>query len=229
MTPQVPTGPKNLIYKVAKLLQQEHGITQGVDFKINKRIPVAAGLAGGSSNAATALMGLNKLWKIGLKQSKLLQYGSQIGSDVPFFLHDCSWALGTERGDKLKRLNIEPKYWHILIVPRMKMYSGEVFTHLNLQLTNKGDDVNILIRSLKKYNILKAKEQIFNDLESSILKICPNLLNIKKRLQQNNAGGVIFSGSGPSVFGLTTSKKEAESLKTIFSRRYSKVFVVKTR
>src|SRR6185436_451831 len=100
--PQVPTGPKNLVYKAAALLKQDFGIKQGVHITICKNIPVAAGLAGGSSNAATVLQGLNKLWNLKLTKTRLAAYAARIGSDVAFFLYDCSWALGTGRGEVIE-------------------------------------------------------------------------------------------------------------------------------
>ena len=251
--PHVPTGPKNLVYKVAQLLQQDYNVPYGVDIKIKKRIPVAAGLAGGSTNAATALQGLNRLWKLGLSRSKLISYACQIGSDVAFFLHDCSWALGTERGDKIKKVNLKRKLWHILVVPRVRLYSGRVYEALKLQLTpsagasvstlkrpkqkkeggtnvltKRTDNVNIFVHYIKKNNSLKVGKLLSNDLEPAILKICPKLLNLKKRLKSLNTQGVMISGSGPSVFGLVENEKEAKRIKSLLSKRYSQVFVVRT-
>ena len=128
--PQLPKGPKNLMYKVARMLKDELGVSQGVDIFIKKRIPIAAGLAGGSSNAATVLLGLNKIWNLKLTQNQLVDFAKRIGSDVAFFLYDTSWALGTERGDKIKKLSIKLKLWHLLIVPRFKLYAGEVYQTL---------------------------------------------------------------------------------------------------
>ena len=226
--PHVPVGPKNLIYKAVEMLRSDFGLKYGVSVNITKRIPVAAGLAGGSSNAATTLLGLNKIWNLSLSRAKLMQYGKALGSDVPFFLNDCSWGVGVERGDKIKRVSTATKLWHILVVPRIKMYSREVFTQLNLQLTKRDDDVNILIRSLKNSNIKKVGALLFNDLESSILNICPRLLNAKKRLQLCELEGISFSGSGPAIFGITVTKENALRAKMILEKRYKQVFVVRT-
>lgn len=225
---QVPTGPKNLIYQIVAILQKKYGIKRGVEVYINKRIPVAAGLAGGSSNAGTVLLGLNKLWKMRLSQETLVEIGRQVGSDVPFFLFDCKWALGTERGDQIQELPINLDLWHLLVVPHIKMYSREVFTRLNLQLTKKVDDVNILIRSLKQNDVKKAGKLLFNDLEESILRIRPNLEKAKESLKSCYLEGVTFSGSGPAAFGITGSQKSAEKAKSFVDKRYSRVFVVRT-
>jgi len=226
--PHVPVGPKNLVTKVALLLQREFNVKSGAEIKIQKNIPVAAGLAGGSSNAATALLGLNKIWKLGLSRSKLLSYARKIGSDVPFFLYDASWAIGTERGDRIKKLNIGTKLWQILVVPRIKMYSWEVYGGLKLQLTKIDDNANILTRNLKKGSILEVGRLLANDLEKEVIRLCPRLKKLKERLKSLNTKGVMISGSGPSVFGLTATEKEARHIKSILSKRFSQVFVVRT-
>jgi 4-diphosphocytidyl-2-C-methyl-D-erythritol kinase len=255
--PHVPVGSKNLVTKVAQLLQRETRVKQGIEIKIKKNIPVAAGLAGGSSNAATALLGLNETWKLGLSRPKLLHYARKIGSDVAFFLYDTSWAIGTERGDCIKKLKIETKLWQILVVPRIKMYSWEVYGGLKSQLArsnlmlerssglklsrshrkNEGgtnvltkinDNANILTRNLKKGNVLEVGRLLVNDLESEVIRLCPRLNKLKERLKSLNTNGVMVSGSGPSVFGLTTTEKEAKNIKSILSKRFSQVFVVRT-
>ncbi|MCR4337224.1 MAG: 4-(cytidine 5'-diphospho)-2-C-methyl-D-erythritol kinase [Candidatus Omnitrophica bacterium] len=226
--PQVPCGAKNLIYRVAQCLQQNYRVTSGVKIKIIKRIPVAAGLGGGSSNAATALLGLNKLWKLKLPLEVLVEHGRQIGSDVPFFLYQSSWALGTERGDKIEPLNLKKRLWQVLVVPRLKMYSGEVFGRLNLKLTKIKDNVNILIPCLQKNDLEKLKSLLFNDLEEGILKICPGLLNVRKRFETCGGVKANFSGSGPAVFAVVNSFSEAQALKKRLSRYYRRVYVVRT-
>jgi len=230
--PQVPTGPKNLVYQAARILQEECGIRLGADIRIKKRIPVAAGLAGGSSNGATALLGLNKIWNLNLSRPKMLSCAKKLGSDVAFFLYNTSWALGTERGDCIKKLNIGTKLWHILVVPRLKMYSHEVYGGLKVghtnMLTKINDNANILIRNLKKDSILEVGQFLANDLETEIIRLCPRLKNLKERLKSFDTKGVMISGSGPCVFGLTETKREAESIKVVLSKRFSQVFAVRT-
>ena len=229
--PHVPTGPRNLVYKVALLLQKDFGIRNGVHIAIRKRIPVAAGLAGGSSNAATVLLGLNKLWDLKLSRDQLVAYAGRIGSDVAFFLYDTSWALGEGRGNIITPLKIRPKLWHVLVVPRVKMLTPKVYGALNLKLTKSGDDVNILTRFtryLAKNDVRKVGSLLCNDLEQPIVHLKPNLLKIKKKLQALGAVEVAFSGSGPSLFSVVESKKQADRLYAVLKRRYSQVFVVRT-
>ena len=226
--PLVPRGTKNLVYKVARKLQNDFGIKDGVAITIRKRIPVAAGLAGGSSNAATTLLGLNKIWKLKLPHKRLIEYAGRIGSDVPFFLHNCSWGLGQGRGDRVKPIIATARLWQVVVIPCLKMYSREVFERLNLRLTKKRGNVNILIHYLKKYNKDKVRQLLLNDLESSILAIRPELGRVKERLKVVGLQGVCFSGSGPAVYGIAESHRKAEKFARILRRYYRRVFVVRT-
>ena len=229
--PHVPLGPENLVHKAAKMLQEDLGLKKGVKIKIKKRIPVAAGLGGGSSNAATVLLGLNRLWHLHLSHSQLLSYARKIGSDVAFFMHNCSWALGTERGDKIKKINIKTRLWHILVAPDIALRSKDVYgalkQHTNL-LTNLNANVNILIAHLKKNNIEALGFLISNDLEKAVFDLCPSLKKLKEELKSLKIQGVMTSGSGPAVFGLTASKKKAEKTASLLERGYGRVFVIRT-
>ena len=226
--PDVPTNSKNLVYQVAEMLKNDFQVKAGVDIKIDKRIPVAAGLAGGSSNAATVLSGLNRLWLLKLDRNQLLTYARKMGSDVAFFLYDTSWALGTERGDKITPLDIPAQLWHILVVPRVKMYSRNVYGALKLQLTRRNDNVNILIRHLRKNDIFDLSHLIENDLESVIIRQAPQLLRLKEKLKSLDIHGGMVSGSGPAVFGLLPGKKEGMKFKSVLQKRFSQVYLVRT-
>ncbi len=227
--PQVPLGPTNLIYKAALYLQRVYGVKDGVSVHLRKNIPVAAGLAGGSSNAATTLIALNQLWKLRLSQEQLFQAAAALGSDVAFFLCDTPFALGEGRGERLTPLSIPHRFWHIVIVPRIAMPTPKVYGALNLKLTKKGDNANILLPYLLKSNIEEVRLRLFNDLEQGIVRVCPRLAAIKIRLQTLGIQGVSFSGSGPSLFGLMLSRHEAYEWHDILKRRYRQVFVVQTR
>ena len=226
--PQVPTDKTNLVYKAAQILKDDLAVKKGVDIRIKKRIPVAAGLGGGSSNAATVLLGLNQLWNLKLSQRKLVAYGKKLGSDVPFFLYDTPWALGTQRGDVIKPLAIRTKLTQILITPKKKILTKNVFGRLNLKLTNENMDVSILLPYLRKNDFYALGQCLFNDLESSIVALNPGLKKLKNQLQQLDSLGVCFSGSGPSIFILVKSFSQATQLKALLKKRYDRVFVVET-
>ena len=226
--PDVPLDSKNLVYKVARLLQEDFALTQGVEIRIEKRIPVAAGLAGGSSNAATVLMGLNQLWNLKLSQAKLLFYARKIGSDVAFFLYKTSWALGTQRGDKIKALKLKRKLWHVVIVPRIKMYSWKVYGGLKLRLTKRNDNVNILIHKLRKNNRTVLNRLLINDLEAVVIRFSPPILRLKEELKSFNTQGVMVSGSGPAVFAVAETKEDAKMIQKVFFKRFKQVFLAET-
>lgn len=226
--PQVPCGPKNLVYKVADLLKRTLNIPKGVLIRIDKKIPVAAGLGGGSSNAAAVLKGLNTLWNLGLSQKQLVCFAAQIGSDVPFFLYDSSYAIGSDRGDVIKPVKIETKLWHVLVIPRVKLYAGEIYDRLKLKLTKRNDDVSILILNLRNKNIDSLNSLLLNSLEGPVFEQCPQLIKLKEKLKLLNCKAVMVSGSGPCVFGVTESEDEARNIQKILSKRYSRVFVAQT-
>lgn len=230
--PHVPKGPKNLVVKVAQRLQEDFGIKQGVTIAIDKNIPVAAGLAGGSGNAATVLLGLNRLWHLGLSRKQLAAYADSFGSDITFFIYNTSFALGQGRGERIKPLPVRAKLWHVLVTPKVKMYTKEVFARLpaagNLKLTIKKDNVNILLPYLRRNAPSGIGRALANDLEAAILSLRPELAVLKRKLSDAGACGVCFSGSGPSVFALARSKGHAGQIKARFDRRYAQVFVVST-
>jgi 4-diphosphocytidyl-2-C-methyl-D-erythritol kinase len=234
--PAIPLDGRNLVHKAALALRKATGVQKGARIFIQKNIPVAAGLAGGSSNAATALLGLNKLWDLGLSHSVLIKLAREIGSDVAFFLYDTPFAQGTDRGDKIKKLAVEHKFWHVLITAKQPLLTKDVygvyaakFLAVNRPgLTKKTADVTMLIRSLKMCDVTCARGLLFNDLEGPIGVLRPALLKLKSRLNKLAQGGVCFSGSGPSVFALTATRAEAEDIAKIFRRAYKQVFVVQT-
>jgi 4-diphosphocytidyl-2-C-methyl-D-erythritol kinase len=226
--PHVPKAKSNLAVKAAMLLAQDFSISEGLDINIIKNIPVAAGLAGGSSNAAAVLMGLNRLWKLGLGTSQLAAYAGRLGSDVAFFLYNTSYALGTGRGELIQPLDIRTKLWHVLVTPRVKIYTKEVFARLKLKLTNKKDNVNILLPFLRKGDLAGLAGALSNDLEPVLLSLRPDFIDLKYKLLAASATGVCFSGSGPSVFACVASQKHALSLRAKFDKRYTQVFVVST-
>ncbi len=243
--PQVPKGPKNLAYQVAQILQRDFHLAHGVEITIHKRIPVAAGLAGGSSNAAAVLQGLNRLWNLKLPQKQLIEYAAKVGSDVAFFLYDTPYALGEGRGDQISKIPIKTKLWHVLVTPRVKIYTRNVFACLagpsrrwlaeadrraavNLKLTRKRDDVNILLPFLRGNNLYSVGSHLWNDLEPAILSLKSHWGPLKSKLLDAGAVAVCFSGSGPSIFGLAKSQKHAQAIRARFDKRFTQVFVVST-
>jgi len=226
--PGVPRNSANLMYKAADLLRKDFNKDSGLDIRLNKRIPVASGLGGGSSNAASILLGLNRFWHLGLSKRELLGYAGKIGSDVPFFVSGNKFAIGTGRGDKIQNLPHLSPLWHILVVPRKKLSTKEIYSSLNLRLTKNRDDVNMLTCALKKNDLSRLRKYVSNDLEKVASRIFPKLLQIKEKLIELGIKIQSLSGSGPAIFGITDSREEAQRKAKSLRSKGWQVFVVRT-
>ena len=230
--PDVPVGPDNLVYQAIHRLKQDRSLPCGVRVTITKRIPVAAGLAGGSTDAATALMGVNRLWGLGLSRDELFPYAASVGSDVAFFLYDSPWALGTGRGEQIEEVFLEEQFWHVLVAPEIKVYARDVYAGLSKTLPNRltrpRDNVKILIRSLKKRDLPAIERGISNDLEDVVIGICPFLEKVKQKVRALGISRVMVSGSGPTLFGMTRTEQEARNASRELKKDFNRVFVVKT-
>ena len=215
--PRVPSGSANLCYRSAQLLQDACAVNKGADIRIQKRIPVGAGLGGGSSNAAAVLLGLNKLWRLNLSEKKLVQLGRKIGADVPFFLYNRKFGLGTARGDAIKPLKTLDgvRLWHILVVPKIHVSTPLIYRKWDkfYGLTRPKHNVNILISGLRKSKPVLQEELLFNSLEVVTTKLYPQVQRVKNALVRLGAEIVLMSGSGPAVFGIVSSQKEASVLR----------------
>jgi len=231
----IPTDHTNLAYKSAKLLQDICGITEGVDIKITKRIPVAAGMGGGSSNAATVLVGLNKLWHLRLTKAKLVKYAAKIGADVPFFVYDYHFARGLGRGDVIKPLNRlkHLQLWHVLVVPKIKVATASVYKKWDFLkkagLTKPLSNGKIFPSALLMNDRLLIGKSLFNSLEDITLRSYPEVNSIKRALTALGAELVLMSGSGPTVFGIVSSRKQAfDYIQKLHGRTSWQVFVART-
>lgn len=235
----VPKDKTNLCYASAKLLQEKFNIKTGLDIKIIKRIPVGSGLGGGSSNAATVLLGLNKLWKLRLSQKKLAGFAAALGSDTPFFVYNTPFAFGCGRGDKIKRLRTpeHTRLWHILVVPRIRVSTPVIYkrwdTHSGAGragLTRPKYDVKIFISALRKNGLSLGSAFLFNSLEKITIGLCPQVSSIKEKLANLGLRAVLMSGSGPAVFAIVSSRKEAVLLSRKLKKkeRSWRIFVTRT-
>ncbi|UAC50138.1 4-(cytidine 5'-diphospho)-2-C-methyl-D-erythritol kinase [Bacillus aquiflavi] len=196
----VPDDERNLAYQAAKLLKDRFSINKGVLISLEKIIPIAAGLAGGSSDAAAFLRGLNKLWGLGLSLDKLAELGAEIGSDVSFCVYGGT-ALAKGRGEKIIQLPPPPTCWVILAKPFVGVSTADVYQRLNLS-TIRHPNTNALIQALKSNDYLQVCRHVENVLEDVTFKMHPEVAQIKEQMKRFGADGVLMSGSGPTVFGL---------------------------
>lgn len=211
--PDVPLDSSNLCYKAAQVLQQDYMIPDGVDIEIKKHIPVASGLGGGSSDAAGVLIGLNKIWNLGLDQERILSYAAKVGSDVSFFVENKKFAIGSGRGEIIKGLNFNPKgLYHILVAIQDQLFAKDIYSDLSLGLTKEKGDINILPLALKSSDTKGIREGMYNALEKVVEKHCSAVIKVKKTLIDLGVKKPMVSGSGPAVFALTDSQQEAEKI-----------------
>ncbi|MRX72950.1 4-(cytidine 5'-diphospho)-2-C-methyl-D-erythritol kinase [Bacillus lacus] len=204
----VPDDYRNLAYQAAKLLKEKYHIKKGVSISISKTIPVAAGLAGGSSDAAAALRGLNKLWKLGLTLDELADIGSEIGSDVSFCVYGGT-ALATGRGEKIQHISPPPHCWVILAKPTIGVSTADVYQNLSLENV-KHPDVKGMVRAVESQNYEEICSLLGNVLESVTLEMYPEVAMIKDQMKRFGADAVLMSGSGPTVFGLVQYESKVQ-------------------
>ena len=210
----LPVSEDNLIFRAAKAVFSYTGCQSGIEIILMKNIPTAAGLGGGSSDAATTLLALNELCQLGLKKAELLKLGAKLGADVPFFIFGNS-AFAEGRGDKLKAWKNLPKLNIVLINPCFALSTKMVYESLNLRLTKKRINYSIP-RFFTESDIIR---EMHNDLETVSLKMHPELNDVKQLLLRHGALGAMMSGSGPTVFGIFTdenkAKKAAEAVSNV--------------
>lgn len=227
----LPRGSGNICYRAAKLLKDRFKIKRGVLIKIEKRIPIAAGLGGGSSNGASVLLGLNRLWKLGLSKKELLRAGAELGSDVPFFILETPFALGRGRGEILRKIR-QPgkKIWHCLVKPPFSISTKAAYQRLKTSsLTPKKADVRMLLHSIHKGDSESLSKLLTNSLEDTLNKRVMAILKIKKELMRHGALGSLVSGSGPTVFGIFSSQDSArKAARGLRKNRRWQVFVAST-
>ena len=194
----VPAGPENIVYKAAKLL----GIEQGLKITLVKKIPAGAGLAGGSSDAAAALMGINKLLNLELTQHRLSDLAASLGSDVSFFLSG-PLALCTGRGEKIREIPQKFNFNALLIAPDINVSTKSVYENFTPDITLFESQKNKINDYLLKNRIDLIAKMCANMLEFSCFKLNPKLADLKKHLESLNIGKVCLSGSGSAMFILT--------------------------
>lgn len=213
----LPVNENNLIYKAAKLLMDEFSITDGVSVKLDKRIPVAAGMAGGSTDAAAMLIGVNRLFSLGLTKKQLMERGVQIGADVPYCIMRGT-ALAEGIGEALSPLPPMVKCPVLIAKPSISVSTKFVYQNLKLDDTTIHPDIDRLIDDIKAKNLHDIAAHMGNVLETVTIPNYPVIDEIKKHMLSNGAVGAMMSGSGPTVFGLfddeDTAKKAYKAMRS---------------
>jgi 4-diphosphocytidyl-2-C-methyl-D-erythritol kinase len=203
--PLVPGGEKNIVYRAARLIMQQTDKQHQVQIHIRKRIPVGAGLGGGSADAAATLIGLNRLLTVRLSAAKLEKLALSLGADVPFFIR-ARPARARGIGERLYPLRGIPRFWLVIVFPGFPVSTTWAFKKLPPTLTKPPVNTSIPT-SLKRFD--RLAKLLVNDLESVTLKRYPKIQLLKDRLLHQGAAGSLMSGSGSSVFGIFRSRREA--------------------
>lgn len=219
----IPLGAENLAYRAVKLLERECGHPLGVEIEIGKRIPVAAGLGGGSSDAAGTLLGLNELYGLGVKKERLQRMGSELGSDVPFFFSR-GQALATGRGEEIRELRLPLDYFLVLLKPPFGISSSWAYKKTKKHLTSEvevsdiaGWDVSDQISGVIPF--------LENDLETGVISEFEEIGRLKGVLNQSGALFTQMSGSGPTVYGIFDGEEKAKQAVKSLSGEVRAIFL----
>lgn len=218
----------NLIYKAWEKIQEKTGVKRGIEVTVDKKIPIAAGLAGGSSNAATVLKGLNELWDLGLKEEELQEIGVEIGADVPFCITGGT-ALAQGIGEKLTKLKPFKGKNLLLVNPGMQISTAEVYASLRPN-GKKKMNMEKIVEFIEKNDIYSLAKHIVNVMEEVVVKKNPIISEIKKDLVECGALCSLMSGSGPTVFGLFDDLERLLFCKNKLANKYSegRIYLAKT-
>jgi 4-diphosphocytidyl-2-C-methyl-D-erythritol kinase len=212
----LPTNENNLVYKAANLIKEEFGITDGISIQLQKKIPVAAGMAGGSSDAAAVLWGMNQMYGLGLSRKDLMERGVKLGADVPYCILRGT-ALAEGIGEKLSTLPSMPKSYLLIAKPGISVSTRFVYEnlHANDLKPEQHPDVDAMIEALRVKDLKLLSSRMGNVLETVTIPAYPVIDEIKKCMMENGALGSMMSGSGPTVFGIFDSQSQARNASRI--------------
>jgi 4-diphosphocytidyl-2-C-methyl-D-erythritol kinase len=204
--PSLDAGPNNLVRRAADLIRKHTGHPEGVRISLMKRIPLEAGLAGGSSDAAATLLGLNRFWRLGLSSEELAALGAELGSDVSFFLKgNAAWCTG--RGEIVTPLDVRQPLWLVLVCPPVGMSTATVFRAL--KVPDRPVDGSALCQALERGDVEEVGRGLFNRLQPVAEQLCPVIAELHARLDRLDAVGHLMSGSGSTMFVLCRDQEEA--------------------
>lgn len=225
--PELPVDATNLVIKSARVLQELYQVKRGATIHLEKHIPMAAGLAGGSSDAAATLWGLNILWDLRLAPGELLRIGAQLGSDIPFCLIGGT-ALAQGRGERLTLLPQLPKQWLVLVKPDFGVATCEIYQKWDGAKRLAQPTSPQFIAALEQGAQDKLWDSLDNHLEDVTCQLYPEVRVIKEKLLQAGAKKAVMSGSGPTVYGIMEGQEAAEQAARLLRKQYSQVFVTYT-
>jgi len=206
---ELPLNEENLIYKAAKLLFDKAGKTYGVSIHLNKNIPIAAGMAGGSTDAAATLLALNRLYDLGYTKEELAETGVKIGADVPYCIYGGTY-LSEGIGEILTKLPDAPDCYIVIAKPPIGVSTKYVYENLHIETVTEHPDMDAMVEAIKRGSLQGVTDTMGNVLETVSVKRYPEIAAMKQCLLDNGAENALMSGSGPTVFGIFTRKETAD-------------------
>ena len=211
---KVPENRNNICYSAVKLIQLMTGIDDGVDISIKKRIPIGSGLGGGSSDAASVLIGLQQLWGLRLEKADLQKAALKLGADVPYFLTGGT-ALATGIGEKLAPINLSFDYYCVIIYPNIEISSTWVYKNFNFSLTKTKKCIKLSHIFSNQFQLSNLRNIIQNDLEEVVFQQYPVLKETKQLLYRKGAFLACMSGSGSTIYGLFQKYSDVVVMRSI--------------
>lgn len=215
--PGLPAGEGNLCWRAAALLREKAGTQKGATIRLRKEIPVGAGLGGGSSDAAAALVGLNRLWELDLATEDLQDCAAQLGADVPFFLQGGT-ALGKGRGEVLSPLPT-PDLRLVVAWPKTTLSTALVYQAWDEQPGQGAVSLEEMLEAVQKNDPAQIAASLRNDLEAAAMRLCPACAAVKEDLLRAGGLGALVSGSGSAVFGIARDERHADEMAASISAR----------
>ncbi len=223
----IPTDEGNIAVQAAKLMKEAFQIDKGVEITIDKKIPVAAGLAGGSANAAGVLKGLNELWNLNLSEGKLRDLGLRLGADVPFSVMEGA-AVAEGIGERLTPIPGLKNTWLVLCKPGISVSTPEVYKELDVSALERKPLGKEFLTAIENRDLKSISKNMYNALESVTLKKHGVIEDIKKKMMQFNAIGTMMTGSGPAVFGIFKDQDKAKNAARNLKKYHHQTYVVNT-
>jgi len=225
--PELPLDERNIAYKAAKAIFERAGIKGGARIRIAKNIPIAAGLAGGSSNAAAVLHGLNILYGLNLTIAQLVHIGKGLGADVPFCVVGGT-VLAAGIGDRLSILQPMKEYSILLVKPDVGVSTKDVYNRVNVENLRSRPDIEKAVQSIESGDFAGLVSSMGNVLEPITSSMVKEVLEIKNKMLAMGADGALMCGSGPTVFAICSCSHKTQSMLKYFKKVYTQVYLCKT-
>jgi len=228
-TYSIPSDSRNIAWKAAEIIKKKYGIKEGVRISISKMIPVAAGLAGGSANAAAVLTGLNHLWELGMNEQDMMEFGKELGADVPFCIKGGS-SLAKGIGEKLTSFELKRPIWLVVVNPLIRISTRKIFSLWDERAIQpvRRPDAARMIEALSSGDLRGVGNSMENVLELVTASIYPEIQVLKQELIRCGALNSLMSGSGPSVYGIFEDKLKARQAAEFLKGIRGRVFVAST-